>query len=274
MAHALERRCSASGEIGVQKGNVSHSGEWNCITHIWGSRFSVVTTPVCRTRTISGGQWISDLPSKPQPTPSKFDKGSELYAGLVLNMVGEEWSSSKDKGGIALCVTEMNCPWKQIWKGPEDQSLSKNFPPLFFLGCVLQLGIRLRAVSSITAALTVVRKSSRKDQRYSTYLTMYRLRSWKSHPATYSTCLLAATKDLLELRVVRLDLEDCMRKIKCLLTLETGIPVFASLTSAKKLLPARATILGKEESTYLASCSQCCKLLRRTKYCCLKEENV
>lgn len=168
----------------------------------------------------------------------------------------------------------MNCPWKQIRKGPEDQSLAKNFRPLFFLGCVLQLGIRLRAVSSITAALTVVRKSSRKDQRYSTYVTMYRPRSWESHPATYSTCLLAATKDLLELRVVRLDLEDCMRKIKWLLRLETEIHVFASLTSAKKLLPARATILGKEESTYLASCSQCCKLLRRTKYCCLKEENV
>lgn len=142
LAHALERRCSASGEIGAQKGNVSHSGEWNCITHSWGSRFSVVTTPVCRTRTISGGQWISDLPSKPQPTPSKFDKGSELYAGLVLNMLCEEWSSRTDKGGIALRVTEMNCPWKQIWKGPEDQSHSKNFPPLFFLGCVLQLGIR------------------------------------------------------------------------------------------------------------------------------------
>lgn len=152
-------------------------------------------------------------------------------------------------------------------EGPGGSVTFKELPATVFSWMRASTWDTLRAVSSITAALTVVRKSSRKDQRYSTYVTMYRPRSWESHPATYSTCLLAATKDLSELRVVRLDLEDCMRKINCLLRLETGIPVFASLTSAKKLLPARATILGKEESTYLASCSQCCNFLRRTKYC-------
>ena len=71
----------------------------------------------------------SQISHQPQPTRSKFDKGAELYAGLVLNMFCEEWSSSADKGGIAL-----------FGRGRRISHFQRTSRHCLYLGCVLQLG--------------------------------------------------------------------------------------------------------------------------------------